>query len=353
MPALSYRPAIDWLKALGITLILVGHLAGAYINHLTPPIYPKQLGVAFFVFAMGYSLAMERRGRAEVVFNRLFEVFLVGIAIAVLVSLTTYVSRGTLALSNYMPFLLGSNVVVNNFPANPTTWYIGTYLHLLLLWSVLRNLRWSAPLLVCALVFEIASRYVLASQFGLFVAYMALPNWLTAFALGSWAGQRDWLPARRTVPVLGAAAIFQAMISLAVAPAITARTFPFMTIGVGSSASDLLLAATLVSVLYLGWTALVVLFVSRLDPPAVVRFLARNTLLVFIAHMPVYFWLDPVLESLGLSFAWRSAITLAVCLPGLALVSEALHRGVPMVRWRRSLARAAWVQPGSQPHLPR
>ena len=59
----DHQPIIDWLKVVGMVLILLGHLVGKYTNDLSPPIYPKQLGVAFFLFAAGYSLARERRSR--------------------------------------------------------------------------------------------------------------------------------------------------------------------------------------------------------------------------------------------------------------------------------------------------
>jgi peptidoglycan/LPS O-acetylase OafA/YrhL len=45
---------IDWLKAVGIFLIVFGHYFGEPYNQFTQPIYPKQLGVDFFVFMMGW-----------------------------------------------------------------------------------------------------------------------------------------------------------------------------------------------------------------------------------------------------------------------------------------------------------
>ena len=54
-------------------------------NPLTPPFNPKQLGVAFFLFVTGYSLAREQRPWSEVLPRRLFEVYLYGISFALLI----------------------------------------------------------------------------------------------------------------------------------------------------------------------------------------------------------------------------------------------------------------------------
>lgn len=98
-----------------------GPLGGSWNNYLTQPFYPKQLGVAFFLFVTGYSLAGERRSGLEVLFKRLFEVYLFGIAFSVLLSAITFMRISDLNESNYLPFLLGANLVLNDFPANPTT----------------------------------------------------------------------------------------------------------------------------------------------------------------------------------------------------------------------------------------
>ena len=45
----EYQPSIDWLKAIGLTLIVLGHFADAAMLTLLPPIYPKQIGVALFL----------------------------------------------------------------------------------------------------------------------------------------------------------------------------------------------------------------------------------------------------------------------------------------------------------------
>ena len=54
-------------------VIVYGHTAGNNVVHTTDPFNPKQLGVAFFVFATGFSLAHEQRPPLRTLYNRLFE----------------------------------------------------------------------------------------------------------------------------------------------------------------------------------------------------------------------------------------------------------------------------------------
>lgn len=113
---------IDWFKAIGISLVVYGHLVGWTINRFFPPIFPKQLGVALFVFVAGYSLASETRSVGVVLARRLFEIVFLGLLFAVLISAIGAVRGTGLDLSNYMPFVFGANVLRDSFPANPTTW---------------------------------------------------------------------------------------------------------------------------------------------------------------------------------------------------------------------------------------
>ena len=340
LAARPYVPVIDWLKSIGMMLILLGHLAGGYTNDLSPPIYPKQLGVAFFVFAMGYSLAGETRSRREVLFNRLFEMILWGVGIAIVVSLVTFASSGRLALSNYMPFAFGANVVVNHFPANPTTWYIGTYIHLLCIWCIVRPLKVTRSVFLLVLVLEVVSRALLIRNAGLFVAYMLFPNWLGVLCAGIWAGQQRWsprLPPVRFVAVAAGGIVLAASWYGAVWPLIGARTFPFMTPQPGGEVVRAFATSCAVTFLYLGWTLLCSWLFWQVATPGWVRFIARNTLFIFIAHMPVFYAVDPLFVAQGMSYAYRSVIELLLCLVGLAAVSELLHHAVPIRRWRDSL----------------
>jgi fucose 4-O-acetylase-like acetyltransferase len=117
---------IDWLKAIGMSLIVFGHYFGEPFDQFTQPVYPKQLGVAFFVFLMGWGLASETRPKWQVVYNRLFPMYFWGVAIALFISIIFMLTKGHSAITNYLPFFAGINVFSNFFPSNPTTWYIGT-----------------------------------------------------------------------------------------------------------------------------------------------------------------------------------------------------------------------------------
>ena len=93
VPARPY-PFVDWMKALGMSVIVYGHVAHATTVPLTPPIYLKQFGVAFFLFATGFTLARERRSAGETVFNRLFQVYLFGLSLALLLTIVNLSTGG-------------------------------------------------------------------------------------------------------------------------------------------------------------------------------------------------------------------------------------------------------------------
>lgn len=332
---------IDWMKCLGIGLIVFGHTSSA-ADQLVPPIYPKQLGVAFFLFATGFSLAREKRRVGRVLYNRLFEVFLFGVAIAFVVSVATYLQLGRLALSNYLPFFLGSNVVFNNFPANPTTWYIGTYLHVLLLWAlVLKRLTirvWMLPL-VCAL--EILIRAFLMETCGSFVAYMTVPNWISCILLGTYYGRRG--EQERTAPGLPRYLIGLCLLVVSwpwlLSSVDKEASFPFMELLLGPHLLNLCATSAAVTTVYISFTWLVYKTTRQLPETAAVKFIARNTLIVFIAHMPVFYELrDPVMG--WTASRWlRSSIWFTVCFLLLALASECIRRLVQPEQLREKIWR--------------
>ncbi|MCI0683307.1 MAG: acyltransferase [Gemmataceae bacterium] len=319
---------LDWLKCLGILLIVLGHVAARWLEPLAPPIYPKQLGVAFFLFASGFSLARERRPTRQVLFNRLFELFLFGIPFALLMSAVTYAESSRLALSNYLPFAFGANVVLDNFPSNPTTWFIGAYIHILLLWALfVRGRRIGPGVLMLTAAAEIVLRAALAQAGGLYVAYMMFPNWATVFLLGVFHGQREHTP-ERDGPWLWTALLGVLAIAWPVLGGLATRgdSFPFMVFDVGSTPLNLAATSAAVTFVYVGYTYLVYRVACWLPGSAVVRFFARNTVFIFIAHMPVFFALIPPLQAWTDQFWLRATIWFLVCSLGLALVSEGIRR---------------------------
>ncbi len=333
---------IDWMKCLGILLIVYGHVAGGTINHLAPPIYPKQLGVAFFVFVLGFSLARDTRPTRAVLFNRLFEMYLYGFTFALLMSVGRFFWDGGLDASNYLPFALGGNVLVNHFPANPTTWFIGTYLHLLLLWAlVLRRVRVRAWMIVAAVLGEVVVRAILLETAGQYVSYMALSNWTSVLLLGLWHGQRCELP--RPVSWRPLAGLAVALVLLVVAWPMVLNTligessFPFMKLqGVGRAAIALLTSLA-VTFVYLAYTLVTYWLTSRLPSLGMIRLSARNTLLVFVAHMPLYYAADGFIKSWSHSYGVWVACRLLLCFVLLTLVSELLGRLIRLKQLRDRL----------------
>jgi peptidoglycan/LPS O-acetylase OafA/YrhL len=341
-------PFIDWMKCLGMVLIVLGHVGSAWVDSLTPPFNPKQLGVAFFLFTTAYSLARERRPWPQVLSRRLFEVYLYGISFALLMSAIDWVRISNLDESNYLPFLFGINVAFDNFPANPTTWYIGTYIHVLVVWALaLRTLRLRPWMLMPVALAEIVIRGLLMERVGLFAAYMLVTNWATVFLLGLISGRRaPEAPPRAAdlvLPLVVVGLLVVAWPRIAW-PLLGPRdSFPFMRFTTGSILADLGVTSAAVTLLYTAYTWSIYRITRRLREWAPVHFFARNTLFVFIAHMPVYYALQPWLAGrIGKDPA--RVILFLVCFVGLAWLSEALHRVLRPTVLRDRMLSPGWLR---------
>jgi hypothetical protein len=171
---------------------------------------------------------------------------------------------------------------------------------------------------------------------------MVLPNWCTVFLLGCWYGEREAAvpSSRRDAIALGAAFVLVVTLmnwSTIVTPLPFARDFPFMQLTLDNPMIGLLLMSAMVSALYIGATWLAFRAVEPFPAPWPVRFLARNTLVIFLAHMPLVFGLTPIINGLGATRVVRSLILLVVCLPGLALLSEVLKRMVQLDKLRETV----------------
>jgi fucose 4-O-acetylase-like acetyltransferase len=343
----EYEPWIDWIKTIGLTLIVVGHVADTAVAALLPPIYPKQLGVALFLYAAGYGLALERRAPLRVAIGRLFDIYVFGLAIALILSVIGYLQDGNLLESNYLPFAAGVNIFIDAFPANPTTWFIGMYVHLLVLWAlVLRRVEIRGRLLAALLIVELIVRAVLVASGVVFLAYMNIANWITVFALGLRHGQggsKTWRP----VPSVALLIAFLTVWTVFVVPLPRVANFPLMRFTLPSGL-DALATSLAVSALYCIVTFAVAGLVRALPAFAPVRFIAKHTVIVFIGHMPVYFALLPVIATVTPDYWLRVALHLAACYLGLLLVSWAAFRVVPRDRLRDAvLVRAAAARQGA------
>jgi fucose 4-O-acetylase-like acetyltransferase len=333
---------LDWMKAGGMALIVLGHVAAPLTEWLTPPIYLKQAGVAFFVFAIGVLLARERRPAGMVVLSRAIEILLLAGGLAVLESLLGVLRDGNPRESNYLPLLLGMNVFLPYFPANPTTWFVGTYLHLLLLWLAVRRWRFGGGLLGAFFGIEFLVRTALIGHAGGYQAYMFVANWLGVFALGLWVGGEE----RRLVPATGRRRLAEVagLLVLGVLLARAARglvvgepEFPFMNLGWGGEIQPALISLSM-SLWYLGLTWAAFRTCSTATAPAWVRFFSRNTLVIFLAHMPVLYALRPVVGAWGMGRPVQWVVLFVACFPALALASEWLLRVVPVRVWSRTMA---------------
>jgi acyltransferase-like protein len=346
------HPFVDWMKAIGIILIVYGHLAHASAVWIAPPIYLKQFGVTFFVFATGFTLVRETRPVWHVVYQRLFEVCLWGLACALTLTAIGALTGGHLQLSNYLPLLAGANVLVDAFPANPTTWYIGTYIHLLLLWAlVLRRMTVTPKLLMGVLAAEILIRSLLLTLAGPYVAYMALSNWITVLLLGMLCGrthEERKSPSLRFGVALAASIAVWAAVMHRVAPL---PTFPLMSFPLSADANAFVVSIS-VSAVYLTVTWLAYESLNGVAANGLMRLLARNSVIVFIAHMPLYYATAPWLESVLPSYWPRVALRLLMCLVALTLLSEGVHRLVAVRQLRDRIA-SMFVERAARVRAPR
>ena len=77
----KHQDFIDLMKAVGMFLIIYGHIVGDpfnLYNLLAQPVHTKQLGVAFFVFLTGWGLANNTKQPLRTIFNRIFPFYFYG-----------------------------------------------------------------------------------------------------------------------------------------------------------------------------------------------------------------------------------------------------------------------------------
>jgi hypothetical protein len=247
---------------------------------------------------------------------------------------------GDLAESNYLT-IVGLHLLVGDLPANPTTWFVGTYLHMLLVWALLlRGRRFTGRHWRMFFALDIVIRAALVLAAGPHRAYMAIFNWLDLFVLGLVAGadavaRPRWLAAAVAIPLLWP-------LMLNTLP--WQSTFPFMTLTGESAVTGAVALSVAVSLGYTGYTWAAWSLARLLPAPAWIRLLARNTTLVFVAHMPVYFLLEYLLQPRVPDYWLRVLIEWTICLPVLALVSEWLHRWPTLDAIKQLTARRlGWV----------
>jgi hypothetical protein len=339
---------IEWMKAFGMFVIIYGHTSGHALFNPTLPVNFKQIGVVFFIVATGYLLANETRKWPTVFFNRLFELFFFGIMFSVLMTFVSLYQIGDLSESNYLPFALGANVLFNSFPANPSLWYIGTYIHLLIVWAVfLRHLRVKLWMFLLVVPAEVIIRSLLMANAGDFIAYQALTNWASVLLFGMYLGQQsagDRLDASQTSLVAWVAALALVVATwmwITKTVGVT-ESNPFGRLVIGGKLFELATTALSISLIYLSWAVLGFQIFRRLRAGAIVQFFGRNSMLCFIVHMPLVFslskWLYtlPGVDEPGL---FRLAVNVLVFYVGVCLLSEWLRKVVRPIAVKNALER--------------
>jgi hypothetical protein len=302
-------------------------------NEITQPVYTKQLGVAFFIFAMGWGLTNSRSPRLSLFFNRLFPIYFFGLTAAIVASIHTWVIKQDLAESNYLPFILGVNVLFNAFPANPSTWYIGTYIHLVILWCLfLYRLQIRLGHVLLTLLGEVIIRALLIDAGTHFIAYMIVPNWLTLFLLGCYMSDVRDKPFSPVAVLILCGWLGLLGLWAEVGRAIVGDGFPFRAVLLQGFSSVIGLSA-LISAVYLVNTLAWIHLARYLPALRIVEFFSRNTLVMFIIHMPVIFGASSHYYALLGGRTLVAVVTwIVVVFVGTAMVSEVLQRLLPMAR---------------------
>ena len=195
---------------------------------------------------------------------------------------------------------------------------------LLLLWALLlRGVTIAPRTILLWLPFEIGIRAAAMLLFGLYVSYMQLANWVGVLLLGLCFGARGIeAPPRH--------AIWPALAFVIGWPILMGRfewqlTFPWMSIAGLSEMASAIQVSILISAAYLLYTLAGFALIAALPAARVVDFLSRNTLIVFIAHMPLYYVLDHLFVT-RVPYWPRVIIEFVLCYVGLSLVSDALRR---------------------------
>jgi peptidoglycan/LPS O-acetylase OafA/YrhL len=331
----DYHNFIDWMKCFGIMIIVFGHVSGTAINLRTPPVYPKQFGVAFFLFVMGYGLAHTKKPLQRILWSRLFDVYLVGVFVALLISAIKLSLVGHANPSNYLPFMIGVNVLFNSFPANPTTWYIGTYIHLLFLWAfIIRRINITPWLLLFFAAVEILARAILMKFAGEYIAYMFITNWLTVFLAGCLYGKKaSTALSNHYSRIFAALFLLLAFWFFAAGFLGFDQSFPFRHLSASDSFLQVLAISGMITLVYITAALCLFGFTLNLKAPAMVRFISRNSLIIFIAHMPLFYWLNPLFQQIDMlrTVHLYPIINFLVEFSALAVVSELI-----MQTWRVS-----------------
>ncbi|MFT6895770.1 MAG: hypothetical protein ACJA13_000167 [Paraglaciecola sp.] len=102
--------------------------------------------------------------------------------------------------------------------------------------------------------------------------------------------------------------------------------FPFREVQLASGLTNSLITSGAISVVYVIHTVFFVAVFSKIKAGNLVRFFSRNTIIVFIGHMPFYFVLEPIVRQVFAS-GWPKRLCIVIIMfVGLSLLSEFLSK---------------------------
>src|SRR5262249_18382787 len=112
---------------------------------------------------------------------------------------------------------------------------------------------------------------------------------------------------------------------------------PFMELRLAPPALEVAARSALVTLAYVGFTWLVYWATLPLPAWRGCAFIARNSVIVFLAHMPLYYATAPLLRAPVESYPLGSMLLVALGYLGLAVVSEGVRRTLRPQRLRDRL----------------
>jgi hypothetical protein len=156
---------------------------------------------------------------------------------------------------------------------------------------------------------------------------MLISNWVTVFLVGMYMHQqKDSHNSLKAILVLLIWAILVGTWAFLLNPLDITRSFPLRLTENHSTLISSILISVAISFVYLSNTLLAVKFFSSIPANRVVRFFSRNTIFIFIGHMPLYDVAEPIARIFVENGWGKRAIIVFIMYVGLAVVSELLHQ---------------------------
>lgn len=187
------------------------------------------------------------------------------------------------------------------------------------------------------LLCEICLRSLLLVSGKSFVAYMLLPNWGTIFLLGFLLAKiKDVSTPSGLYPYIGLWFTVFALWAAATNNIGFDASFPFrnMLNPFYSLAFSSFAQSIFITFVYCMHTILFFAIARRLPRLTLISFFSRNTLIIFIAHMPVIYGTSSFIYSLFEPVWLKKIILILLLYVGLAIVSEIISKVLDVKKLR-------------------